>query len=361
MKVLMLVNWKVRYCSGSPKDLQPPDYYCKSVPYWFFRYFAGEWNVDVIDISSVPAIESFEKKTLRFYVIQALRAIPNLSKYDLIVSHGMQSGVVLSLWRRLFRTKAKHIVFDIGSFASASEHGAALKLMQIASKSIDGLIYHTSSQIDYYKKFFPWLVDRAKFVPFGTDLDYFKPLHAAANDSESTENSYILCAGYSKRDWETLVKAYSLIDTDVKLRLVGHEEEQYMDTRGVQMVPFVPIEELKRQISNALFCVLPLQSFNYSYGQMTLMQKMAMGKCVVAARVPSLIDYAEDGRSALFYTPGDPLDLSRVMKLVLKDSKRRESIGLEARNFLSAHRNERAMACDIEEFLERTLADGREG
>ena len=33
--------------------------------------------------------------------------------------------------------KAKHIVFDIGSFASASESGFSLKLMQFASKSLD--------------------------------------------------------------------------------------------------------------------------------------------------------------------------------------------------------------------------------
>ena len=40
------------------------------------------------------------------------------------------------------------------------------------------------------------------------------------------------------------------------------------------------------------------KSFNYSYGQMTLMQQMALGKCVVAAKVPSLVDYVENGKTA---------------------------------------------------------------
>lgn len=84
---------------------------------------------------------------------QALKAIPKLHKYDLIVSHGMQSAVVVCLYRRFFRGKEKHIVFDIGSFNSAAESGSALKLMQFASRSIDGLIYHTSAQHAYYEKF----------------------------------------------------------------------------------------------------------------------------------------------------------------------------------------------------------------
>lgn len=59
-------------------------------------------------------IENFEKNKLRFYVVQTLRAIPKLKNYDLIVSHGMQSGIVLSLFRRFVKTKEKHIVFDSG-------------------------------------------------------------------------------------------------------------------------------------------------------------------------------------------------------------------------------------------------------
>ena len=115
VKILMLVNWKVRYCDQVPSDLQPPDYYVADKPYWFFRYFNNQCDVDVVDISSLPAIESIEKEGLRFYIIQTLRVIPRLNKYDCIISHGVQSGILLSLWRRLFKTKSKHIVFDIGS------------------------------------------------------------------------------------------------------------------------------------------------------------------------------------------------------------------------------------------------------
>ena len=344
----MLVNWKIQYCESKPADKQPPDYYVKGEPYWFFRYFKNQPDVDVVDISSFPWLEKIEKNVFRFYIWQTLKVLPKLGQYDLILSHGMQSGVVLSLWRRFFRTKAKHIVFDIGSFNSAAESGGALKLMQFAGKSVDGLIYHTSSQLEYYKKFFPWLVAKSKFIRFGTDLEFFDP--AALAESEN-RNKYLLCVGYSKRDWDTLVKAYQKLDTDITLRLVGHVNNQYRNIPGIEQIPFVPIQELINQIYNARFCVLPLESFNYSYGQMTLMQQMALGKCVIAARVPSLADYIENEKTAVIYEPKNADELAEKMKLLLENEDLCETLAKNGQVWLKNNCNERIMAEEIELFV----------
>lgn len=350
MKILMLVNWKVRYCQEKPADKQPPDYFVQGQPYWFFRYFQEKPEVDVVDISSFPWLERFEKDRIRFYIWQTLKVLPGLGKYDLILSHGMQSGVVLSLWRRFFPTKAKHVVFDIGSFNSAAESGFALRLMQFASKSIDGLIYHTGSQRTYYEKCFPWITEKARFVPFGTDLDFFDPRELTTTKEK---DSYIICVGYAKRDWDTVVRAYQRLNTPVKLRLVGHVEEKYRDIPGIEQLPFIPIKELINQIHNACFAVLPLESFNYSYGQMTLLQQMALGKCVVAARVPSLVDYMDD-TTAVMYTPGDAEDLAEKLNLVLTDSELRGTIARNARRYLKERCNEQIMAAQIERCLTGT-------
>lgn len=352
MEILMLVNWKIEYCEARPRDKQPPDYYVHGEDYWFYRYFKDKPEVDVIDVGSVKWLENFEKKKLRFYIFQAMRAIPKLNKYDLIISHGMQSGIVISLWRRLFKSKAKHIVFDIGSFASASEKGIALKLMQFASKSIDGVIYHTSSQLQYYQKFFPWIVGKSKFIRFGTDLEFFDPAKLKHRDDKDT---YMICVGYSKRDWDTLVQAYQGIDTDVKLRLVGHVEEKFKGIAGVEQIPFVPIQELINQIYNAKFCILPLESFNYSYGQMTLLQQMALGKCVIAARVPSLVDYVEDGKTALLYAPKNTADLREKINTLLSDEGKSSRICENAQDFLQTQCNEQIMAAEIENVIKRII------
>lgn len=351
-KVLMLVNWKVRYCDEKPVDLQPPDYYVPGEPYWFYRYFKGEWDVDVLDVRSLPVIERFEKDKLRFYVFQTLRALPKLGKYDLVVSHGMQSGVVLSLWRRIFKSRAKHIVFDIGSFASASEEGTALRLMQKASRSIDGVVYHTSSQIDYYHKCFPWLVDRARFIPFGTDLGFFQADDVKVHDEGVP---YFTCIGSAKRDWDTLVEAYCRLDTDVRLKIIGHVDPKYAGVQGVEMIPRVPVKVMKSYIKGALFCALPLESFNYSYGQMTLMQQMAMGKCVVAAKAPSLVDYAQDGDSVLFYEPKDVEGCREKLRMAIEEPQVRKAVANRAPVYLAQNRNEEIMAAGIEDMFNEVL------
>lgn len=355
MRILMLVNWKIQYCSEIPADKQPPDYYVENEPYWFYRYFSEEHEIDVVGMKSFKWLEHFEQFKLRFYLSQTLKVVTRLHKYDLIVSHSMQSGVAISLLRRFIKTKAKHIVFDIGSFASASEQGLALKLMQFASKSIDGIIYHTSSQRDYYQKFFPWIVEKSKFIRFGTDLQFFNPSELTG---KSDKDSYIVCVGYSKRDWDTLVEAYKLLKTDVKLRLVGHVEEKYTSVRGVEQIPFVPIKEAIDQINNALFSVLPLESFNYSYGQMTLMQQMALKKCVLTARVPSLVDYIEDMKTAVLYEPKSICDLAEKMELLIRNDELRNEIGNNAADYLMNECNEQTMAIEVEKFYNKVINGG---
>lgn len=354
MKILMLVNWKVKYSEQIPEDKQPPDYYVKGVPYWFYRYFDEVPEVDVMDVSSFGWIEKFEKKVLRFHLLQALKAIPKLNKYDLIVSHGMQSGVVVSLWRRFFKGKSKHIVFDIGSFNSAAESGFALKLMQFASKSIDWIIYHTSSQIDYYEKFFPHIVNKSTFIRFGTDLEFFSPAQLNVREDKG---KYIICVGYSKRDWNTVVEAYKRLNTNIKLKLVGHIDEKFNGIEGIEQIPFIPIKDVINQIYNAKFCVLPLESFNYSYGQMTLMQQMALGKCVIAARVPSLVDYIEDGKTAIMYEPKNVDDLASKMQMVIENELLMKEVAQQGQQFLSEHCNEKIMAKEIEKVYKTIFTD----
>lgn len=353
----MLVNWEISYTNSVPVDKQPPDYYEKGKPYWFFKYFKNTPDVDVLDISSFPSIEHFEKDKLHFYILQTIRAIPKLNKYDVVISHGMQSGIVLCLYRRLFgKGKYKHIVFDIGAFNSAKESGRALKLMQFVGKSIDGIIYHTESQRAYYKRCHPWLLPRSQYIVFGTDPEYFSD-KLAINDINS---NYILSFGDSKRDWDTLIKAYSKISTNINLRIIGPHNLETEDNR-IEVLGRVPIDKLKQEIAGAKFCILPLESYNYSYGQMTLLQQMAMGKAVIAANVPSISAYPISDDSGeisnmVLYQPENIDELALKIKMLIDNPKVIHNIGISARNSVLYKFNEKNMALEIEDFINKVLA-----
>lgn len=353
MKILMLVNWKIKKLDKKPNNLQSPNYVLNNEKYWFFNHFANKnLEVKVLGMNSINIIEKFEQFILKFYLLQGFKSLFLLQKKDLIISHSMQSGIFICFLRRFFKTKRKHIVFDIGSFASASTKGLKLKLMQFASKSIDGVIYHTSSQLEYYKQYFPWLVDKSAFIRFGTDNEFFD------NDFETiNDEKYMICVGYSKRDWDTLIKAYKELKTDVKLLLVGKINKEYYGINGVQQIDFIPIDKLKTYIAKSMFCILPLESFNYSYGQMTLLQQMAMGKVVLAANVPSLRDYIKDGKNGVFYESKNVNDLKCKIEYLINNNEKIKEIEKEAKNFAMYECNEKIMALEIEKFIEKILKD----
>lgn len=349
MKILMLVNWKIEYSHEIPHDKQPPDYFIEGQPYWFFRYFKNTKNlqVDVVDVHSFLGLEKFEKKILRFYVWQTLKCIPHLHKYDLILSHGMQSGIVLSLIRRIMgKGSYKHIVFDIGAFNSGKESGKALKLMQFASKSLDGVIYHTEIQGEYYKRCYPWLVAKSRFITFGTDSEYFIKKREI---KENIEAPYILCIGYNKRDWDTVIKAYSEITTDIHLRFIGNKKIK-TENPQIDVWDEVNITELKSQIEKAYFCVVPLKLFNYSYGQMTLLQQMAMGKAVIVADVPSVKPYLTEG-AMLWYEPENEKRLQEKMQQLIDNPELIEKLGKRAEYIVKTVFNEKHMAGEIEQMI----------
>jgi glycosyltransferase involved in cell wall biosynthesis len=362
MRILMLVNWKVEYAKDIPCDKQPPDYVAEGKPYWFFRYFEKEQGeeiqVDVVDIRSFPFLERFEKNKLRFYIWQTLRVLPKLKQYDLVLSHGMQSGIVLCLWRRLFgKGSYRHIVFDIGAFNSARENGRSLSLMQYASKALDGVIYHTPHQKTYYEKCHPWLLDKAQFITFGTDSEFFQKntpdYHNDRKSNPEQTGKYILCAGYYKRDWDTLIKAYDQLDTQVKLRLIGNADLK-TENPNIEVWGAVPVEEFKKQIEGALFCILPLQQFNYSYGQMTLLQQMAMGKAVIVADVYSIEAYKGEDHF-LLYQPENVLQLKKQMERLLNSEELRERIGKTAQQAVEKRYNEKIMAYHIQRVLDQWM------
>ena len=166
---------------------------------------------------------------------------------------------------------------------------------------------------------------------------------------------YIVCIGASRRDWDTLIKAYKLLDTDIKLKIIGHTDEKYNGIKGVKQIPFIPVTDMINQIYNARLCVLPLEAFNYSYGQMTFLQQMALGKCVIAANVPSLNGYAEDKKTAVFYEAKNENSLKDAVNFVLDNPKEEEKIISNARDYLKNECNERIMAEQIENFYLKIL------
>lgn len=312
MKILLIINWKIKYINSPAKNMQPSDYVCPQENFWFFKYFDKDVKVDVIDISAPSFIEKIEKG-IHFHIWQNLRAIPHLNEYDLILFHGTDSAVFLGALKMFFKFKTPPIcVVDISSFHQSDTSGLIFKLCRYASKAFDRLFYHTSSQKEYFLKYFPWLENKIKFIKLGVDVEYWRNKHYL---TLSNSGKYCVCVGYRKRDWDTLVKAYNLSNIDKELYLIGNPSLQF-DNPKIKVLPFLPIDTLNQYIVNSAFSIIPLDNFNYSFGQLTLLQQMSMGINIIVSDVPSLRDYIKYSEGIFVYEPYNVNDLCDKLKLV---------------------------------------------
>lgn len=314
MKILLLINWKIKYCDTIPENLQPSDYSCPEEPFWFFKYFSEVPEVDVVDISSPKWVEKIENK-IRFHFYQTLKVLPKIKQYDLIFIHGSNSAMLLGAIKRILRIPMPPILdVDISSFHQASTSGIVHRLSQFSSKAFDYMVYHTSSQIDYYKKEFPWLVNKCEFVPLGVDYNYWKTKQYPVIPERK---NYIVCVGYRKRDWNTLLKAYNELNIDEELYLIGKPDIKCENSK-IKVLPFIPISELMTYIVNAKFSVIPLDDFNYSFAQLTLLQQMALGVPILAADVYAIRDYIKRSSGVISYIPYDVENLKTKLQELSK-------------------------------------------
>lgn len=354
MKILMLVNWKVHYLSEDTKEIQSPDKFVEGQKYWFFRHLGNSSVIDVIDFTKLPFFHYIESKKMKFYIFQSFRGLIRSKNYDLIISHGAQSGILLAVMRTIINKKCPpHIVIDVGCFNGGRDSKIEISLIKFAAKSLAGLIYHASIQKEYYERNLASLLKKTQFIPFGVDTDFFRPLN-------NKKENYIVSIGYAKRDFNTLLKAWRKIpSSDTKLKIIGVNKPQDLNvtcfSSDIELLGMVPIDKLKNIIERSRFVILPLPYYKYAYGQMTLLQCMSMGKTVIVTKTPSTVDYITHGENALFVQPYDVDDMKGKIEFLLANPSVVEAVGKEARNAVLHRFNEIIMAQNICKFINDTI------
>lgn len=340
MKILILINYP--YERGHQ--------YSASMR-WLFKYWPDPAvKIDVVDFTRIPLIHPIERKLFRFYIIQTLRVLPGINQYDLIYSDGAQSAVLLAFLRSLFKQKhPPHAILDVGCFNDGRRREIELKLIRKLVGSISCVIYHARIQGSYYRECLPSLWERCRYVPNGVDQMYFRP-------QRTKEEDYIFCVGHrglKSRDWPTLMEAFGKLHTRTDLRIVGTEKIGIGDLGGrevpknAKFYPFIPRPKLKNFIASSKFAVLPLPYHAHSQGQLSLLESMAMGKAVIVSKVPGIIDYVEDGKTAILYEPYNAEDLKEKVGFLLNNPQEAKRIGREARRAVELYYNEKNMARGI--------------
>lgn len=338
MRILFLPNFKVHSLSQDDQSILSPNKYVANEPYWFFKYFPNS-QVDIIDNSN-PFPFSIISKYAKIEIFQALKALYVSKNYDLIISHSYNSGFIFSLLRSIFGiSKPPHIIIDIGCLNGGKKKFIQIIILKLALTSVKGLIYHSKINEDFYRMYFPNM--SRSFVPFGTDPYFFKPIN------RPPRRNFALSIGYDKRDYDTLINAWSRID--FPLLIIGKIDVDTKNLKNVKLQPMVTIHELKEYIHDSKIIILPIENERYSVGQMTFTQSMSMSKAVLIYDVPGVRDYFIDNCIALNYK--DEFDIETKVKLLLSNKGLIEKLSLNARNSVLDNFNEEQMAKKIYKFI----------
>ena len=353
--ILMIVGWGVNRVRKDDKSKHISNLLLPDQKYGFFRHWPeNNLKVDVLGYKKFPLLSMIEKKILRFHLFQSLRILPRMKKYDLLIFFHSQIGIIPALFKSLFKIKTPLVIIDVEGLGRKNSR-YILPLIRKAISSIDHLFYFASIQKEDYKRYLPDIVPRSDFVPLGLDLSRFSP-------NGAKEEDLILSIGYQDsdfRDWKTLIRAYSMLDTQTRLLIVGRCRFKPGEIGGeklptrVRFVDKTDLSSLNEITSKAKFVVLPLPERRHAFAQLTILGCMALGKGVIVSKVSSVTDYLKDQEDAILVEPYNPDDLAKKMQTFLDKPNLAAQLGQRAKKKVESHFTENRMAQSIYQHLKK--------
>jgi glycosyltransferase involved in cell wall biosynthesis len=92
--------------------------------------------------------------------------------------------------------------------------------------------------------------------------------------------------------------------------------------------------ELRELYRRSALAVVPILENDYQTGIATILEMMAMGKCVIATRTRGQTDTIVDGETGLYVPPGDPRALRSAIERMLAHPEEAARIGQAARRYI---------------------------
>jgi glycosyltransferase involved in cell wall biosynthesis len=320
----------------------------------FFRYWPeGSYRFDWISPHVLPWFSRVvEGRLLKVFVAQAALAYLRERRYDAVVAYGARSAVALALMHRLSgRRHPKLVVFDIEAFGRPRS-GLKRWLVRLASEAIDAVIYHARSQETYYREHLPSLEGKTHYVKLGFGMS-----PKTLSWDETGRGDFILSLGTTgpaRREWKVLFEALAAVSPHPPLEIVGASDLKGPLPNGVEIVPRLPIEKLRRRMEQCSFAVLPLTERGHAHGQLTMLDLMAAGAPVVVSDVSGIRDYVRAGTARL-YRQGDPASLTQELRWMLDHTEERRRLARRARDVVREESDPSVFSTSIYDVVKRVV------
>jgi glycosyltransferase involved in cell wall biosynthesis len=169
-------------------------------------------------------------------------------------------------------------------------------------------------------------------IYYHADQRFFRP------DGRPTEPNSICAAGQLLRDYDCLVDAVRGLPVRVQIAAGSPWIERPLEPKRVlpDNVSWGRMNryELRELYARSALAVVPILQNHYQTGIATILEMMAMGKCVIATRTHGQTDTIVDGETGVYVPPSDPGALRAAIERLLANPDEAARMGQAARKFV---------------------------
>jgi glycosyltransferase involved in cell wall biosynthesis len=208
--------------------------------------------------------------------------------------------------------------------------GFARRLYAASLRRAHAVVAYSAVEADWLREWLGADAPPVVFVPFGVDLEAFRPVARA-----SPEVDVVSVGADPHRDFELLVAVASR-RPDLSFRIVT-TADRACSLRpvpdNVAIETDLALEDVRTRLAAGRVVALPVRTNTYSGATTVLLQAMAMAKPVVVSRTDAIARgyELEEGVNCRLVTPGDVDELERVLVETVTGAEAAVSLGLCAR------------------------------
>jgi len=299
--------------------------------------------------------------------ITLLRYVRNIcmgADYDFCyIRYSAGFSPYVPLLRKILKTIP--LVIEVNSLGSQTHRW--MKLIDRWALSVADMticISDTLRQI-VAERFHPDIDKRIVVIPNGVDVERFKEDRDSGLFASNRE-SRIGYAGILKSEYglETLIEAFDRLRAQgrsVSLHFYGDGphmaslQKQAMPFRGIEFHGAFPFDSIPAVLKDLDILVYSTSDKNSFQSPVKVLEYMASGRPIVAARTPQVNMLLENDRNGLTYRIGDELDLAERIAFALDNPDKMRQMAKRARHRVCA---EHTWECRMELLL-RELKDRR--
>lgn len=294
-----------------------------------------------VDASTRPAVRAARRALGASAALAALGSSA-ASRYDAVLTTGEDVGIPLAALLTGRRSRPSHTM--IAHTLTPWKKRLFFHLLRV-QRRIDRILCYASSEERHIIDRLGISREKVLRINFHADTRFFQPSTAAV------EPDLVCSAGQLLRDYDCLVEAVR--DLPVRLRIAAGSPWIAKDLRPGRALPSnvewrrYTRHELRDLYARSTVAVVPIVQNDYQTGISTILEMMAMGKCVIATRTRGQTDTIVDGENGFYVPPGDALALRGTIQRALERPDEASRIGQAARRYVERHATLERFVSDI--------------